>query len=227
MLRKQSLIPLALPPLPIGTLKDIDIDRTLIMWDMSNLSEISPQVLHGHGIDTEFPVYRQVYEREPLPDGVVVIEARVFTDEHGGHFMENIRLENGILQGLQEKGIKLDIRNGQINTSVVAPRTERFGHLHPHQDELWIIADGILVIALYDDRNGSSTRGKKTKLVLGKGNGVFIPHGVVHGLANYNQEKAVLNYFATSQFFTGETTEEWRFVPDDPGFWDFAKPENI
>lgn len=194
---------------------------------MSSLREIPPQILQRDEISTEFPVYRQVYEKDLLPDGVVVVEARVFTDERGGHFMENTRLKNGVLQGLQEKGIKLNVCNGQINTSVVAPWTERFGHLHPHQDEFWIVVDGVLIVALYDSRKGSPTKGRKTKLVLGKGNGVFIPHGVVHGLANYSKEKAVLNYFVTGWFSAGETTEEWRFIPDNPGFWDFAKPENI
>lgn len=200
---------------------------------MTRLEKLPDDLVKRGGVSAEeVDVSRQVYEGEPLPDGVVVVETRVFSDEVGGHFLELARFEGGLIRALKEKGVELDVSHGQSNVAVIAPQTERFGHLHPDldgrfQDELWMIADGTLSIGLYDARANSPTKGARHKLVLSQGKGVFIPHGVVHGFGNYTQEKVALVYFASSQFSAGEDTLEWRVVPKDSQFWDFVKPDKI
>lgn len=168
----------------------------------------------------------QVYESDPRPLGVEVVKTPVFSDGQGGHFLEIGRFSGSLVRSLLEKGIGLDLREGQVNTAVVAPGTERFGHLHRDQDEFWMVASGTLTVALMDIRKGVQTEGVKSKLVFSPGTGLFIPHGVVHGLANYGRENAVLVYLADHHFSPREDTQEWRAIPKDPRFWDFAKPEN-
>lgn len=195
---------------------------------MPGLAEINHETSKIAGIfDSDAEVYRQVYESAPKPEGVVVLKTNVFKDEYGGHFMEITRLVNGYLKALAEKGVEVDISEGQINSSKVVSGTERFGHLHREQDEVWVVTDGTLTVALYDLRDGSPTFGTKTRLVLSEGMSVRIPPGVVHGFGNYTKEAATLTYFVDMQFSDGPDNQEWRFIPKDPHFWDFAKPDKV
>lgn len=168
-------------------------------------------------------IERQSYEKTILPEGVVKIKTAVFSDGQGGHFLEDNRInELHLIESLLEKGIKLEVR--QTNTSVAAPETIRMGHVHPHQNELWMVVFGQMTVGLCDLRAGSSTKEVKSKLILTAGDGLYIPHGVAHGLANFTQKEIVLNYFADHQFNT-ENSEEFRFLPRRDSFWDFIKPD--
>lgn len=195
---------------------------------MPSLAEINPEISRRAGIkDPDKEVYRQVYESAPKPDGVLIFKTNVFKDEYGGHFMEIARFERGCIEALKEKGMGFSISEGQSNSAKIASGTERFGHLHREQDEVWIVTDGVLTVALYDIREGSLTFGMKTKLVLWEGMSVRIPPGVVHGFGNYTKEGVMINYFTTMQFSTSEEGQEWRFVPKDTHFWDFARPDKV
>lgn len=193
------------------------------------LAEVDPQQRGNAGLRTPdgVDVYRQNYDGDPLPEGVLRVNTRVFPDEHGGHFMEAVRLAQGEIQALSGAGVKLNIDSGQVNVSVVPPGVERFGHLHRGQDELWIVVDGGLTVALFDVRSGSPSLNIKSRVVLSTGQGLFIPHGVVHGLANYTSGRSTLVYFADRHFSAGEDTQEWRVIPEDPEFWGFARPDRI
>ncbi len=202
-------------------------DKSYNARDMAQIEMIQEAQLDKFDISTETAVYRQVYEQTPKPQDVFVIKASVFKDEYGGHFLEMARFKNGAIVSLAEQGVDLNIKDGQANTAIIAPNTERFGHLHRGQDEMWVVSKGTLTVVLYDARKNSQTCGMKTRLVLSEGMAVRIPPGVVHGLANYTSEFVVLGYFANMQFSAKEDTQEWRFVPDNPDFWNFAKPDKI
>jgi dTDP-4-dehydrorhamnose 3,5-epimerase len=192
---------------------------------MPILKKIETVELEQIKINPSLDVFKQVYISEPKPAGVEVVKLNVFKDESNGHFMELVRFEEGFVKALKEKGVSLDMKTGQTNASIIAPGTKRFGHLHPQQDEIWIVADGSLIMGLYDAREKSETNGQKSKLVLSPGMGVYVPHGVVHSLYNATHEKTVLIYFASMHFSAGEDTQELRFIPEDPLFWDFLEPE--
>lgn len=193
---------------------------------MSKLKKLNSRgVIDAELEISEGDISRQLYTSEELPSGVVIVGTRVYKDEHGGHLMEAVRLKGGRLEVLLDQKVKLIISEGQVNSSVVKPSTERFGHIHRDQDELWMVARGVLTVAMFDARKKSPSEGLKSKLVLAAGSGVYIPHGIVHGLGNYSVEEAWLIYFASHQFNPGEDTQEWRFLPQDPDFWGFAKPE--
>lgn len=187
------------------------------------VSSLEESVMGANGVD----IFRQTYEQEPLPFGVVTVECKQFPDERGGYIFELARLKSGFIKSLEEKGVRHNISDGQLNVSVISPGTERFGHVHRGQDELWVVALGYLTVPLFDIRRRSSTHELRTKIQLTSGKGVFIPHGVVHGLGNYGTTEAVLIYVPNLQFSAGKDTQEWRVVPQDPKFWDFAKPDPI
>lgn len=195
---------------------------------MPLLEIVSEEVLRRHNLNSVgVDVFQQRYETEKRPSGVVVKKAQVFYDEYGGHFMELGRFTGGFVQSLVESGVSLNLGQGQANAATIAPGTERYGHLHREQDEMWIVNDGTMVLALYDMRADNETFGVQSRLVLHEGTGVYIPHGVVHGLGNYTHETAGLNYFTTHPFSGGSDTQEWRVIPKDPAFWDFARPDKI
>jgi dTDP-4-dehydrorhamnose 3,5-epimerase-like enzyme len=195
---------------------------------MSRLERVDNNSFNEAGIsDQGGEISRQEYAPVELPEDVVGVKTDVFKDEFGGHFLETARFSNSLVGVLSAKGIDLSVENGQTNAAWIAPGTERFGHLHRDQDEMWMVTKGVLTVALYDAREGGKTYGLKAKLVLSEGRGIRIPPGVVHGLANYTEEGVMLNYFADHHFSAGEDTQEWRFVPEEEGFWDFAKPDKV
>jgi dTDP-4-dehydrorhamnose 3,5-epimerase-like enzyme len=158
---------------------------------------------------------RQTYESTPLPDGVLLVPQRVRPDDWGGSFKETARLDDGNVQAaaLHERGVALQAR--QLNVSVVSPGTRRFWHVHPTQNELWLVAHGHLNAGLVDCREDSPTHGLRAKVVLTPHQGLYIPTGVAHGYANESGATAVLLYVVDQQWSGGADTEEWRIHPDE------------
>jgi dTDP-4-dehydrorhamnose 3,5-epimerase-like enzyme len=165
------------------------------------------------------PIIRQTYTDsgvDPLPDGVLVVQQRVFPDDSGGTFKEVVRLDSsGVVEApqLRERGIAL--RPAQINVSIVAPGARRFWHVHPEQAELWTISHGQLNAGVIDCREGSPSYGKRAKVILTPHAGLYIPPGVAHGFANESGAMAVLQYLVDHQFSRGADSQEWRISPDD------------
>lgn len=176
------------------------------------------------------PIIRQTYTEsgtDPLPEGVILVQQRVFPDDSGGTFKEVTRLDAaGVLEtpALRERGIAH--KPVQINVSVVAPGARRFWHVHPDQNELWTISHGQLNGGVVDCREGSSTFGKRAKVILTPHTALYIPAGVAHGFANESSAVAVLHYLVDHQFSRGEDTQEWRISPDELPF-DFVLAETM
>ena len=163
------------------------------------------------------PVLRQIYNdlKPKLPEGVVIVQQTVWPDDGGGTFKEAVRMTDGTIEAaaLRERGVML--KPAQVNVSVIAPKSRRFWHVHPSQNELWTISYGQLNAGLIDCREESSTFGVRSKLVLTPNAGVYIPAGVAHGFANESASVAVLTYFVDMQFSRGEDSQEWRISPDE------------
>ena len=176
------------------------------------------------------PLIRQTYTDsgvDPLPDGVFVVQQRVFPDDSGGTFKEVVRIDgSGTVEAaqLRERGITL--KPAQINVSIVAPGARRFWHVHPEQCELWTISHGQLNAGVIDCREGSPSYGKRARVILTPHSGLYIPAGVAHGFANESSSLVVLHYLVDHQFSRGEDSQEWRISPDELPF-DFVLAESI
>ena len=176
------------------------------------------RAVRGVRSPVEAPIIRQTYTEsgvDPLPDGVLVVQQRVFPDDSGGSFKEVVRLDaNGVVeaQQLRERGIAL--KPAQLNVSLVAPGARRFWHVHPEQCELWTISHGQLNAGVIDCREGSPSYGKRARVILTAHSGLYIPAGVAHGFANESSALVVLHYLVDHQFSRGEDSQEWRISPE-------------
>ena len=166
----------------------------------------------------EAPIIRQTYTDsgvDPLPEGVLLMQQRVFPDDSGGSFKEVVRLDaSGVVEApaLRDRGIAL--KPAQLNVSIVAPAARRFWHIHPEQCELWTISYGQLNAGVIDCREGSPTYGKRARVILTPQTGLYIPAGVAHGFANESSAVVVLHYLVDHQFSRGPDSQEWRISPD-------------
>ena len=176
------------------------------------------------------PIVRQTYTEsgtDPLPEGVVEVQQRVWPDDSGGSFKEVTRLDaQGVIEtaALRERGIAL--KPAQLNVSVVAPGARRFWHVHPSQNELWTISYGQLNAGVIDCRDGSASYGKRARVILTPHTALYIPAGVAHGFANESGTVAVLHYLVDTQFTRGDDTQEWRINPEKLPF-DFVLAEQM
>lgn len=167
-------------------------------------------------------LFRQTYEKTGVIEKVFVSKVSVFPDDYGGWFKEIIRLnDEGEHISLKEAGITF--RPIQANTSFLAPKTKRFWHIHPGQNEIWTTS-GTILLGLIDLRTDSPTLNMKMKVVLSSDKYVYIPAGVAHGFINPNTEPVTLNYFTDEFFVPDDHTQECRIDPKKISY-KFVKPE--
>jgi len=167
-------------------------------------------------------LYRQTYDKVEGIHRVHVAKANTFADDFGGWFKEVLRLDDtGVHIALKEAGITF--RPIQANTSFLAPKTKRFWHIHPTQNEIWT-TNGTILLGLIDLRTDSPTLNKKMKVILSSDKFIYIPAGVAHGFINPTAGSVTLNYYTDEYFEPGENTQECRIDPNTISY-DFVKPE--
>jgi len=88
-------------------------------------------------------------------------------------------------------------------------------HMHRHQTDHVFCVSGTLKVVLYDDREGSRTRGKVDELVVSpyRPTLLVIPPGLWHGVVNIAGERSCfVNYFDRAYDYADP--DEWRLPPD-------------
>lgn len=165
----------------------------------------------------------QDYSPAKKIDGIRLVDLKLFHDD-GGLFTELQRLnDDKTFRDFPE----LDIR--QLNYSEMAAGVVKAWHVHPEQDEVWFIPPSSkFLVGLADVRAGSSSEGTTMRFVMGAGRGqlLFIPHGVAHGLTNIKNDTSSLVYFVSKQFeVESEKNQEYRLPWDQFGtdFWEVKK----
>ncbi len=167
-------------------------------------------------------LFRQTYDKVGGIDGVHILKVSTFADDFGGWFKETMRLDTyGHNIALKDLGV--NFRPIQVNTSFLAPKTKRFWHIHPIQNEIWT-TNGTILLGLIDYRPKSPTYQKKFKIILSSDKLVYLPAGVAHGFINPTNEFVTLNYFTDQFFVADENTQECRIDPKKVSF-DFVKSE--
>lgn len=179
-------------------------------------------------LDKGVELLQQTYEKSALPSGVFIIKQAVFTDDTGGWFKENLRVdENGFVVSLKELGV--DFKIVQSNNSTLGANGKRFWHIHPAkesrpgQNEIWSL-NGTILMGLVDLRKDSPTVGLKVKVVLSPEKAIYIPAGIAHGFINPNSFPVSWVYFTDKTFTADETTQEHRIDPKQLPY-DFVETE--
>ncbi len=162
-------------------------------------------------------IYTQDYSKQPVIEGVQIIDIKRFVGEDGT-FEEIIRVnDNGCLEVFPEFRVK------QINRSKLLPGAVKAWHLHYNQEDIWYVGpDDHMILGLWDLRDNSSTKDLKMRIVLGATYSrlVYIPRGVAHGVMNVSNQSGTIIYFVNQQF-DAKNPDEQRLKWDAAGedFW--------
>lgn len=152
------------------------------------------------------PIEREPFKRPDnrLIEGVVVQPLRVIPDERG-RLMEIMRNDDPFFTGF-----------GQVYVSTVYPGVVKAWHYHRVQEDRFTCVKGMVKAVLYDDREGSPTRGLLNEFYVGEHRPclIVIPKGVFHGWKCVSQcEAYVIN--VPSHPYDRESPDEFRSHPHD------------
>jgi dTDP-4-dehydrorhamnose 3,5-epimerase len=149
-------------------------------------------------------------------EGVEIKELVTHSDERG-FFREIVRgTEEIVAEGW-----------AQVSHSLMFPGVIKAWHVHRTQVDWWYVVSGDLKVALYDTREGSSTRGELQEVFLGDhypARLLKIPAGVAHGCKAIGGQTHLV-YLTSSTY---DPKEESRIPHDDPGIgYDWLAPPPI
>jgi len=115
-------------------------------------------------------------------DGVKVKKLKVVPDERG-RLMEILRQDDDLFQ-----------KFGQVYMTTTYPGVVKAWHFHKIQTDNVACVQGMIKLALYDERHDSPTKGKVDEFYLGIHNPLLvqIPAGVYHGWMCVSQEEAII-----------------------------------
>lgn len=112
---------------------------------------------------------------------------------------------------------------GEIYFSEVLPGHVKAWKRHFRQNQLFAVPRGLLRLVLYDDREGSPTRGALQLLRLGRPdnyNLLRIPAGIWHGFAALGKDAALLCNCADMPHDPAESERRPVDSPEIPYKWD-------
>ena len=144
-------------------------------------------------------------------EGVKVKKLRVIPDARG-RLMEVLRNDDDQF-----------VRFGQVYVTTAYPGMVKGWHYHKKQVDNFAVVKGMMKVVLYDDREGSSTRGEVNEFFMGDFNPILltIPKGVVHGFKCIgDHESIVIN--CPSEVYNYDNPDEYRIDPhhnDIPYDW--------
>jgi dTDP-4-dehydrorhamnose 3,5-epimerase len=150
-----------------------------------------------------------------LIDGVVVTPLRVIPDERG-RLMEIVRRDDPFFKGF-----------GQAYLSTVFPGVVKAWHFHKNQTDCFTCVKGMVKVALYDDREGSPTRGLVNEIYSGEHKPclVVIPKEVHHGWKCVSECEAYVINVPTEPYDRTDP-DEFRFDPHDPAIpYDWSRKD--
>lgn len=115
-------------------------------------------------------------------EGVEIKKLKVIKDDRG-YLMEMLRNDDPFFDVF-----------GQVYVSVCNPGVAKAWHYHKKQTDRFVIVRGNAKVVLYDQRDGSKTKGEIQEVLMGEKNPVLlkIPPLVVHGFTPVGKEPAYL-----------------------------------
>lgn len=115
-------------------------------------------------------------------DGVIVKPLKRFCDDRGS------------VMKMQEITDKEYIGFGEIYFSTVYPGVVKGWHLHKKTTLNYAVVSGMIKLVLYDDREGSPTKGELMEIVMGEHNYclVQIPVNIWNGFKGIGEKTAIV-----------------------------------
>ena len=143
-------------------------------------------------------------------EGVIVTPLRQILDERG-KIMHMLRCDAGHF-----------IKFGEIYFSCVEPGAIKAWHLHKEMTLNYAVPVGKIKMVLYDDREGSPTRGEVNELFLGPDNYqlVTVPPLVWNGFKGVGCASSLVANCATIAHDPAEIVYQDPFCPDIPYTWE-------
>jgi len=135
-------------------------------------------------------------------DGVKIKKLKVIPDERGW-LMEMFRADDEFFE-----------KFGQVYVTTTYPGVVKAWHKHEKQADNMACVAGMVKLALYDARTGSSTRGQIDQLYMGVHNPILIhiPAGIYHGwMCVSDTESMVVN--APTEMYDYKNPDEQRLDP--------------
>lgn len=142
-------------------------------------------------------------------DGVLIHPLKQIPDERG-KIMHMLRCDDPHFE-----------RFGEVYFSLVYPGVVKGWHLHKRMVLNYAVIVGMIKLVLYDDREGSPTRGELMELFVGEGNYVLvrIPPGVWNGFKGIGVTPAIVANCATEPHDPEEIVRMEPFTDKIPYDW--------
>lgn len=152
-------------------------------------------------------------KKQRLIKGVLLKELKVISDKRG-RLMEILRCDDKIFK-----------KFGQCYFTSAFPGIVKAWHFHKLQDDHFACVKGKILLALYDGRPGSPTRGEINEFILSleAPRLVRIPRKVFHGFKAISDEEAIVINIPT-KCYNYSHPDEFRIASDDPSiYYDWSK----
>ena len=142
-------------------------------------------------------------------DGVLIYPLKQIADERG-RIMHMLRCDDPHFEAF-----------GEIYFSTINPGVIKGWHLHKRMTLNYVVVVGAIKLVLYDDREGSSTKGKIQEVFLGSSNYalVRIPPLVWNGFKGIGIGEAIVANCSTTPHEPGEIERKDPFENDIPYDW--------
>ena len=149
-----------------------------------------------------------------LIDGVKTKKLTVIPDERGW-LMEGLRSDDPHYT-----------RFGQMYLSATYPGVVKGWHYHRKQVDNFVCVAGMIKLVIYDDRDGSATRGEINEFFVGDKNPMLVqvPAGVHHGWKCVS-EQASLVVNCPSELYHYAEPDEVRFPPHGHVPYDWSRKD--
>ena len=147
--------------------------------------------------------------------GVRTKQLRVIPDERG-RLAELLRCDEDLFD-----------KFGQVYMTTAYPGVTKAWHYHKIQTDNFAVVRGMMKIALYDDREGSPTRGEVNEFFVGEHNPMLvqIPPGVYHGFKCISDYEAIVINVPTEPY-NPQQPDEYRLDPHDNDIpYDWARKD--
>jgi dTDP-4-dehydrorhamnose 3,5-epimerase len=124
--------------------------------------------------------------------------------------------ERGFLMEILREDDPLFERFGQAYLTVAYPGVVKGWHYHKVQKDYFTVVKGMAKVVLYDNREGSPTKGEVNEFFLGEKNPTLlvIPPLVVHGIKGIGVEPAYLLNIPTRKYDYANP-DEFRIHPHE------------